>query len=254
MSAMTAQKHFYLIRGLIREAAHWGEFLNHLKKNFPEAKVTTIDIPGAGEYYRSPSPLSIGEMVEQMRQTFKIHSNANEENILVAISLGGMISANWLKNHPEDFQRCVLINTSYRDYSGTFERLKPSALAYLLKVPFLKGRAKEAHILKLVSNNPDVFETTLDLWVKIQNSRPVSLKNTLRQLMAAAKFKSEGFKPQIPTLILASEADRMVSVVCSEKIAKAWNVPIIKHSTGGHDLTADDPQWVVEKINRLWHP
>lgn len=248
MSDMTAQKHFYLIRGLIREAAHWGDFLDHIKKGYPTAKITTIDIPGAGVFYRDPSPLSIAEMVEQMRKVFKTHIVPGEENILIAISLGGMIAAKWLQHHPEDFQRCVLINTSYRDYSPVFERLKPSALAYLLKVPTLKGRAKEAHILKLVSNHADRFESTLNLWDKIQAERPVSLKNTLRQLVAAARFKSDGFIPKIPILILAADKDRMVSVRCSEKIAKAWNVPILKHPTGGHDLSADDPQWIVNKI------
>jgi pimeloyl-[acyl-carrier protein] methyl ester esterase len=248
MSVMTAQKHFYLIRGLIREAAHWGDFLDYLKKGYPEAKITTIDIPGAGEYFRSTSPLSITGMVEQMRKVFKTHSLPEEENILIAISLGGMIAANWMQAHPEDFARCVLINTSYRDYSPVYERLKPQALAYLLKVPTLKGRAKEAHILKLVSNNTDRFESTLNLWEKVQEQRPVSLKNTIRQLLAAARFKSNGFKPKIPTLILAASADRMVSVECSEKIANAWGVPIMIHPTGGHDLSADDPQWIVEKI------
>lgn len=248
MSDMTAQKHFYLIRGLIREAAHWGDFLDYLKKDYPTAKITTIDIPGAGEYFKSLSPLSILEMVDQMRKVFKAHSAPEEENVLIAISLGGMIAAKWMQTHPEDFARCVLINTSYRDYSPVFERLKPSALAYLLKVPTLKGRAKEAHILKLVSNNTDRFDSTLNLWDKVQQERPVSLKNTIRQLLAAARFKSDGFKPKIPTLILASVEDRMVSVHCSEKIAKAWNVPIMFHPTGGHDLSADDPQWIVEKI------
>ncbi len=248
MSDMTAQKHFYLIRGLIREAAHWGDFIDHIKRGYPTAKITTIDIPGAGIYFRDSSPLSIAEMVEQMRKVFKAHLVIGEENILLAISLGGMIAAKWMQNHPEDFHKCVLINTSYRDYSPVFERLRPSALAYLLKVPTLKGRDKEAHILKLVSNNPDRFESTLNLWEKIATERPVSLSNTLRQLIAAAKFTSNGFKPKIPTLVLASEQDRMVSVKCSEKVASAWNVPILKHPTGGHDLSADDPQWIVDKL------
>lgn len=251
MSAMSAQKHFYLIRGLIREAAHWGDFIDHLKKAYPESKITAIDIPGAGALYRSPSPTSIGEMVEQMRQTYKLHFNPKDENILLAISLGGMIAAKWMKNHPQDFQKCILINTSYRDYSPMFERLRPSALKHILKVPLLKGRSKEAHILNLVSNNRERFEPILDLWEKIQRERPVSLPNTIRQLLAAALFTTDGLRPHIPTLILASEQDRMVSVNCSEKIAKAWKVPLMKHPTGGHDLTADDPQWVADKMKEF---
>jgi len=245
---MTAQKHFYLFRGLIREAAHWGDFLDYLQKGYPDAKISTIDIPGAGEYFRTPSPLSIREMVEQMRLSFKAKMQIGEENILVAISLGGMIAANWMENHQEDFHRCILINTSYNDYSPLYDRLKPSALLYLLKVPTLKGREKEAHILKLVSNNSDRFHSTLDLWDKVQKSRPVSLKNTIRQLVAGARFSSHGFKPKIPVLILTATNDRMVSAHCSENIAKAWKAPIYHHPTAGHDLSADDPEWIVERI------
>lgn len=242
------QKHFILIRGLIREAAHWGNFPLLLKKAFPKCKVTTLDIPGAGIYFDSASFLSIETMVREMRPKYLEARTENEECILIAISLGGMIAAQWIKDYKDDFQKAILINTSYSGFSSLFERLKPSALFYLLKVPFLKGRKKEARILSLVSNHLEGYTHTLNLWDEIQRLRPVSLQNTFRQLIAAARFRIGNFKPDIPILILASLHDRMVDVECSRRIADNWNMPIYGHPTAGHDLSADDPVWIVEKI------
>lgn len=248
---MTKQKHFYLIRGLIRERAHWGDFTDHLKKAFPEAQITTIDIPGAGDYFRSPSPLTVKNMVEEMRRDYLRAKVEDEESNLIAISLGGMITVEWLKLYPHDFIRATLINTSFGGVSPLYHRLQPQAFAHLLKVFILKGRAKESRILELVTNHREHFSETLDLWEKIQNERPVSIPNTLRQLAAGATFRVGDFTPPIPLQILASTRDRMVSVECSRTIARRWKLPIKEHSTGGHDLTVDDPAWVVSKIKEF---
>lgn len=248
---MTKQKHFYLLRGLIREAEHWGEFPELLTQAIPGSRYTLIDIPGAGKYFRSPSPLSIKKMVEKMRQSYLETAQEGEERILLAISLGGMISAQWLKDYPQDFEKVILMNTSYGGISPLFDRLKPSALLHLLKVPVLQGRAKEAHILRLVSNHDNVFDSTLNLWDKIYQERPVSLSNSLRQLTAAGLFRIGHFKPQIPVLLLASVQDRMVSVECSRAIGKKWGFEVIEHPTAGHDLSADDPAWIVKHIQEF---
>lgn len=251
LNPMTKQKHFYLIRGLIREKAHWGNFLSFLQEEHPGARLTTIDIPGAGVYWKEPSPSSIRGMVEQMRRDYLAARTEGEDARLVAISLGGMIGVEWMKHHPTDFTKATFINTSFGGISPVYQRLMPPAFLYLLKVPILKGREKEGHILKLVSNHEDKFHTTLDLWDDIQKERPVSLRNTLTQLLAGAGFRIGNFTPPVPVTILASTNDRMVSVECSRAIARKWKLPIAEHPTGGHDLTVDDPKWVAEKIREL---
>jgi pimeloyl-[acyl-carrier protein] methyl ester esterase len=245
---MTRQKHFFLFRGLIREAKHWAEFPDKLGNAFANSRVTTIDIPGAGVYFRSPSPLSIKKMVEEMRQVYLEQKKENDECYLLAISLGGMIAAQWLKDYPQDFEKAVLINTSYGGISKIFDRLKFSAFLHILKVPTLKGRAKEAHILRLVSNHKNVFDKSLNLWEVIQKERPVSLSNTIRQLTAGGLFRIGSFRPALPVLILASVHDRMVSVECSRAIALKWDSVIFEHPTAGHDLSIDDPNWIVDKV------
>lgn len=245
------QKHFYLIRGLIREQGHWGKFTSHLEKHFPEAKISLLDIPGAGVYFKDSTPLSIKGIVGKIREEYLTRRIQNEDSHLVAISLGGMIATEWMKGFPEDFKQATLINTSLGGISPVYERIFPKALLYLLKVPLLKGRAKESRILRLVSNHNNVFDETLDSWEEIQKLRPVSLDNTIRQLLAGALYRPPGdFSPSIPITLLGATNDRMVSVECSRAIAKRWDVPLIEHPTAGHDLTVDAPEWVIDQLKK----
>lgn len=245
---MAKQKHFYLIRGLVREKAHWGNFVDYLQKHFLDAIITCIDIPGAGDYFNSPSPLSVRGMVEEMRQVYLKEKKEREEACLVAVSLGGMISVEWLKSFPKDFSYVTLINTSFGDFSPVYQRMKPRAFSHLVKVFALNGREKESHILELVTNHREFFSETLDLWEDIQNKRPVSVPNTLRQLLAASTFRVGSFTPSIPVQLIASTNDRMVSVECSRSISRKWKLPLSEHPTGGHELTVDDPEWVALRI------
>lgn len=248
---MTKQKHFYLIRGLIREKAHWGNFLDHLQSAFPYDRISCIDIPGAGDYFNHPSPLSVAQMVEEMRRDYLKFKTPDEHAHFVAVSLGGMIAVEWMRSYPEDFKQGTLINTSMGGISPVYQRLLPEALMHLLKVPLLKGREKESHILKLVSNNQETFQQNLDLWDEIQRQRPVGLSNSLRQLFAAATFLPGSFRPHIPVHLISCPNDRMVSVECSRALARTWQVPLTEHPTGGHDLTSDDPEWVAQTIRKF---
>ena len=250
---MTKQ-HFYLIRGLIREKGHWGNFHEHLKVHFPDSIVTAIDIPGAGEYFKDSSPLTIGKMVERMRQDYLKARIDGEESYLVSISLGGMISVEWMKRYPKDFLKATLMNTSMGGISPVHHRLRPSAFLHLLKIPCLKGRQKEASIIDLICNNKAYYEETLNLWDEIQKERPVSLNNSLRQLFAAATYIPGNFHPPIPIQLLAGAGDRMVSVSCSRKISEKWGIPLCEHPTAGHDLTVDDSPCVSSKIKEFIAP
>jgi pimeloyl-ACP methyl ester carboxylesterase len=248
---MTKEKHFYLFRGLIREKGHWGKFLAHLSDAVPGSLLSALDLPGAGEYHLGSSPFSIRGMVEEMRREFLQTQRSSEKPHLIAISLGGMIALEWIKNYPQDFKTLTLINTSAGGDSPIFHRLKAKAFLHLMKVPFLRGRKKEARILELISNNSSVYLETLNAWEKISQERPVSLENSLRQLFAAAFWKAGDFIPPIPVCLLASVEDRMVNVECSRKLASKWNAPLVEHPTAGHDLPVDDPKWVAEEIKKF---
>jgi len=248
---MKKQKHFFLFRGLAREAAHWGDFISTLKTYFPGDKISCIDLPGAGEFVNTISPWSIEKIIPLMRLRFLTLRSSDAENILIAVSLGGMVATQWMKDFPEDFSRVILINTSFGDLSPIHKRLKPIPLLKLLTTPFLKSVIREKIILSIVANNHHKAENTLHEWADINIKRPMKLENILGQIIAGKKFKLKFFKPKIPVLLMTSNQDKLVSPECSMKIAQFWNTQLIVHTTAGHDLTHDDPEWVCQQT-REW--
>lgn len=241
--------HFYLVRGLIRESRHWGDFPGLLQQAFPGCRMTAIDIPGAGTRHHVASPTRVDAMVRQMRGEFLKTRVNGEIPVLIVISLGGMIAAQWMHDFPEDFVRAVLINTSFGSLSPFYQRMKPLAALSLLNAVVLHPRDREARILRLVSNHEEHFEAGLSLWKRIENDRRVSLKNAISQLLAAARFGLGDWRPLQPVLLLAGTQDRLVSVECSRAIAHAWQVPLQEHASGGHDLSIDAPEWLIAKIH-----
>lgn len=241
--------HFYLVRGLTREARHWGDLPQQLAAAFPGASITCIDLPGAGINHRLRSPLQVETMVSVMREEFLRQRRSGEVAVLLAISLGGMIAAHWLHSFPQDFQRAVLINTSYGGVSPLLHRMRPGALGRMALAAL--ARDKEAAILRLVSNHADARASALPLWNAIRAERPVSLGNTVRQLWAASRFRLGSRRPAVPVLLLAGTQDRLVSVECSRAIARQWNAPLREHPTAGHDLPLDAPAWIVNEIHQF---
>jgi pimeloyl-ACP methyl ester carboxylesterase len=249
-----------LIRGLGREARHWGDLPEQLQKamteDFGETRIDAIDLPGAGRYSEMKAPLTMLGLTEFVREKYlEIRERQRQagwtpasKTYLLAVSLGGMIAAQWLERWPTDFQACVLVNTSFKGYSPMFKRLTPPALGHLFKIFSAREALKaELGVLKMVSNRPEIYEETAKEWAKLQMDRPVSFENFGRQLFAAATFSAKLEKPPCRVLILGSAKDRMVDPSCSRVIAERWQAPFIQHPTAGHDLPLDDAKWIVEQ-------
>ncbi len=246
---MTKRKfHFYLLRGLTREAAHWGELPAILAERFPGSKVTCLDLPGSGENRHVRAPLTIDGNVAFLRERYLCPRERDERPVVLSISLGGMIAGAWLARHPEDFESAVLINSSFKGVSPLHHRLKPRALLSVLEVLVKKGAAKEREILRLVSNEAPLKEERVEAWTRIARDRPVTLAAGLCQLFAAATCRIQDEPPRVPVLILASRGDRMVDVECSRRLSRKWNSVLVEHATAGHDISVDDPSWIVDQI------
>ena len=117
---MTGNEHFVLIRGLLREARHWGEFTGSLQQQFPHATINTPDIPGNGRLHQIASPTTIAEMTEALREQI----NTNQPLRLIALSMGGMIASDWMIRYPHEVEAAVLINTSARPFSPFYHRMR----------------------------------------------------------------------------------------------------------------------------------
>ncbi|MGE3260517.1 MAG: alpha/beta fold hydrolase [Bacteriovoracia bacterium] len=246
---MKSQSWFFL-RGLVRESAHWGEFLARFAEAFPQKKIVLLDLPGSGAHFRQRSPTEMRSVVSALREDFL--RERNEENYFFAVSLGAMVGVDWMQRYPGDFAGGILVNTSLRGFSPFYRRFRPGIYPACLRILTAPSRvAQERAILAMTSTRFDLHLKLAQDWAEISAARPVSRMNALRQLWAAARFLPAPARPPMKLLLLNSLGDRLCSPSCSEEIAKRWNIELKSHPSAGHDLTLDDPTWVIEKI-RGW--
>jgi len=242
-----------LLRGLGREARHWGEFPARLQAALPEGHVAVaLDLPGLGRHHGAASPDNLAGMVEAARRELATLPH-RPPYVFVALSLGGMVALEWMQRERRKAAGCVLINTSLAGVSPPWRRMRPGALARLALVarPGLPVRERERRILALTSNRP-VDEAELSAWTGIARTAPVTRANLARQLVAAVRAKASRERPAAPTLLLVAARDRIVHPSCSQRLADRWGVPLAAHPWAGHDLPLDDPDWVVAQIAAWW--
>lgn len=246
-----------LLRGLTREARHWGALPQQIAKmlaqtNGLEAQaVLALDLPGNGAFCGLASPRAVRAMVESARQQLRTKGLPPPYRLL-AMSLGGMVAADWAQQYPHEIARLVLINTSLRASSGVTERLRPQnwlSLARLAARWHDAAQAKyvERMIHRLTCNRLASREADIAAWVAIRHDAPVSAANAWRQLWAAAAFDGAA-APRCPVLVLSSKDDRLVNPRCSTRLASAWQAEHHEHAWAGHDLPHDDADWLCQRL------
>ena len=245
-----------LLRGLTRENRHWGDFLDQLQLAMPADQIIALDLPGNGRLNLQHSPMRIQDMVEHCRAQLATQNIAPPYNIL-AMSMGAMVAVAWSENYPQEVTAQVLINTSMRPFSPFYQRLLPANYGQLLKLSLLgtTPEAWERTVLQLTSNrsgdhHDDAHhDNILPHWLAYRHENPVSRSNAVRQLIAAARFHAPLAKPPVPTMLLASERDHLVSVKCSKTLASHWQCDLRVHDRAGHDLPLDDGTWVIGQLS-----
>lgn len=242
-----AIKHWIFLRGLSREQAHWGDFIQRCEAELGWC-CHAIDLPGFGSEHQRPSPLTIADIRRDVQQRLPQDIIASGQAFgVVALSLGGMVALDWLAAAPKDIAKAIFISSSSAD-CGLFKRIKPSAIPTTARALLATSHpSQERAILKMVSNNKAQHAELLDQWCRIRALRPASKRNVLRQLIAASTFKS----PPATSIynakghFISSRADRMVSYQCSEYLAKKYHCWLTLHNTAGHDLPIDDAAWLI---------
>ena len=124
-------RQWILLRGLTREAAHWGAFGERFAQAVPGDQVLALDLPGNGEFHGLVSPLSVQGMVQACRAELAQRAVAPPYHLL-AMSLGAMVATEWARVAPHEVAGCVLINTSLRPFSPFWHRLQLHNIAPLL--------------------------------------------------------------------------------------------------------------------------
>lgn len=240
-------KHWVFLRGLSREHAHWGDFIQRCEAELGW-HCHAIDLPGFGSEHQRLSPLTIADIRRDVQQRLPQDIVTSRQAFgVVALSLGGMVALDWLAMAPQDIAKAIFINSSSAD-CGLLKRIKPSAIAATAHALLATSHAsQERAILKMVSNNKTQHAELLEQWCRIRQRRPASKRNVLRQLIAASRFKS----PPVASIahakshFISSRADRMVSYQCSEYLAKKYHCWLTLHNSAGHDLPIDDAAWLI---------
>lgn len=246
-----------LLRGLMRETRHWGEFPALFKQALTtdgagaDIDVIALDLPGNGRLHQVDSPTRVEQMVEHCRQQLRARGIAPPYHLL-AISLGAMVAVAWCAAYPDEVRGAVLINTSLRPFSPFHHRLRPHNYPAMLGLAISGSIEKqEKLILRLTSCRPDARDTLLQTWVGYQRDYPISRRNALRQLLAALRYRAPVAKPGPRILILAGAMDQLVNVRCSQGLAAQWQTDFALHASAGHDLALDDGPWVATQV-RDW--
>ncbi|MCQ8102808.1 alpha/beta hydrolase [Methylomonas sp. SURF-2] len=242
-------RNWLLLRGLTREAGHWGEFSAILQAGFPQARIHTLDLPGAGERHLETSPREINAIMRSVRLQALQRGLPSEPLTVVGLSLGGMVAWEWMLKHPQEICAAALINTSLASISPFFQRLRwqsyPDFFKLLLQADPYR---KELAIIRCVANRRDADEKIALEWAKIQTERPVTLSNTFRQVIAAARYRPGDHRPAQPLLLLSGRGDRLVAPACSDAIQAKWQLHLRSHPWAGHDLTLDDADWTLKQL------
>lgn len=245
-----------LLRGLTRTKEHWADFPNQLetalrKEIKDTSRVDCLDLPGFGTEEDRNSPTQVSSIVKDLRARWLeiTEDAAPHEAIVLGISLGAMVSYQWMNDFPKDFRAGILINPSASNLGKAWERMRLESFWELLKVATLKDSVeKEMRILEVVCET------------KFQSlpfpPQKISRRQAARQLWAAARFKIEEGLP-CPSLVLGSKNDRIVDPLLVRRFALRAGSEFHLHPSAGHDIPLDDPKWVIDQVipwlKKVWN-
>lgn len=236
-----------LLRGLGREARHWGEFPQALGLALGGVPVLCPDLPGNGRRWQETSSTRVAGQVAALRAELGARGLPRPVNVL-ALSLGGMAALHWAARWPAEVGRLVLVNTSVAGLVPFWRRLRWPNYPALLSLPLRTLAARERMILELTANDRRRAEAVQPDWITWQRQCPVSACNLLAQLLAAARYRMPALAPARPVLVLASRRDRLVDSRCSAALARVGGWPLLMHESAGHDLALDDPAWLARAV------
>lgn len=239
------------MRGLARASHHWAGFDKILQEAYPHSKVLALDACGNGNVSTRKSGYKISQYIGPLREEFlNLSRDIQGQWNVFGLSMGGMIALEWLKLFPNDFSTGTIVNSSAANIAGPLSRLQPSGIKHVLKIMAYKDpKKREMQVLKMVSVNSDLHQDLLEEWVELSKKYPTTPDNARRQLIACALFRAPE-KIQNKTLFLVSEKDAMVSPECTKSLAKKYNSILESNPNAGHDISLDDPKWVVEMLKK----
>lgn len=245
---MQQPKNWILLRGLARGSGHWGSFVERMRKRFPQDSFELIDLPGNGARNKENSPLKISDYVKDLRAHSDFVKQGQSFNVL-ALSLGAMITVEWMREFPHEIRKAYLVCTSSSGFSPIYHRFLPVNYLKTIQLAMAQGDETEyeKRVLEMVTNSHDRRQSEGLGLMAYTKLHPMHFQNIVRQLLAASRYH---FPKEAPgdVRLIGSYGDRLVSPKCTLKIAETWGLKPIMHSWSGHDIGIDDPDWLIEQL------
>jgi pimeloyl-ACP methyl ester carboxylesterase len=239
-----------LLRGLMRDARHWGSFPSHFQQKFPQDKILALDFPGNGAFVDQASCINVEAMMQHCRSQLALRGEQPPYR-LVALSLGAMVAIEWARQWPQEVECMALMNTSVAPINPFYERLRPrNYLALFVALSLQAIAQREKTLLRITTSMLDDIALNLvwENWTSLAQQRVTTRVNICRQLLAAMRFRMHQASPSVSTLMLVGDKDRLVNPNCSHTLAQRWNSSLVMHPHAGHDLVLDDEAWVIQQI------
>lgn len=247
------------LRGLTRGNVHWGPFPEVLKKTVPGIYFLPLEMAGNGNRSSELSHIHPIKAVQDLRRQVQAWKESHPEiNItkvtVVAISLGGMIGLKWLELYPDEMDQLIVVNSSLKQLSPFYHRLRPSHYLNIFKtVAWGTIADQEKLILEMTSNRLNLSQKFLPVFIEAAEKNKFLPTNFFRQLILASRIKIK--KPlSIKPLFLCSLNDRLVSWTCSRDLSQKFNGTLQINDQAGHDLALDQPEWLAQEISFLQNP
>jgi alpha-beta hydrolase superfamily lysophospholipase len=218
-----------------------------MREKFPEDTIELIDLPGNGERNQDSSPASVSEFVADLRARSELVKKGERFHIL-SISLGGMITVEWMRQFPHEVIRSYVMCTSSAGFSPARDRYMLPNYLPTAKVLVAKDEvAREEIVLAMTVNSQERRAAEFMALSAYSQKHPLKTSNLVKQIFAASQYR---FPKQAPgdVVLIGSHGDKLVSPRCTLSIGKAWGLPVQMHPWSGHDVALDDPQWLLERL------
>ena len=248
-------KNWIFLRGLARETRHWGKFPQLFAQKFSDTHNYVLEIPGVGKKYNQSAPLDLIRYVDLLREEWnELKQDHQGDWGILAISMGAMIAMTWAKRYPNDFKEGIFINSSAGNLSSIKDRFSVDAMKMVGDLFFKEDYVqREAAILNLTTNKILITDELIKEYAEYSAEFPIKRKNFLSQMFAASRFKVPE-KLRFSPIIINGAKDALASPRCSDILAKHFGVPVFRDEQSGHDLPLDNPEFILEAIEKVMKP
>lgn len=226
--ALAAPAIWVLMGPPAKGCAQWGRapqtLLTELRRVQPEARLFTMDMPGAGVQRSQVCPSHVEALVPLLRQRLQEsgHWTLGQPLGLIGHSLGGLVATEWARRAPEEVGALVLLSPAMRPFTHIV-RATPMAL-WAQAMGQVLGR----------DATPEAGRAAL----------PAAVAQGLARWRYAASKR----RPIAQVLLLAGERDNWRDWRVAQRISRAWGAALRLHPRAGHDLLVDDAPWVARSV------